>query len=421
MNEQFILAALEIGGAVTAGSVFLRAALSSFVRTEQYTSKIIANFGGKYVRSTNAGLSGKKPWPLETVAKTVNLTTQILDIKIDIRTVEQSTVQNNAQTSPAARQLAAPVADGGEQPTTPTPTIEQANGQLHYFVQVPVQIQFVVSDPIKAELLPGTPDANEPSRRKDFMQNRVRSVVTAHFANKGLQEVYAERNQVAAEVTRDLTEQMEKYGINIGTVTVDNPDLDGGLMDAIRKASEAGLRLATQRQNAEADRITRVANAQASQAELIAKAEGEKAALLAKAEGEGAIRIAQAKAEKEARTLLGQGVAAEQTAIFDSLHDAMDKLKEKGIKPEQVMEYMQATNNRQLARQIAEAYAEAYGKIPNAMLFAGVPNPAHGEGGGSVSDVEQMVRTVMTAAAANAMRPAFAPAPEASPPEHKPH
>jgi len=200
----------------------------------------------------------------------------------------------------------------------------------------------------------------------------------------------------------------EKYGLGIGTVTVDNPDLDSSLMDAIKRASEAGLRLATQRQNAEGERITRVANAQAKQAELIAAAEGEKAALLAKAQGQGAIRVADAEAEKTARTLLGQGVAAEQTAIFDSLHAAMEKLGDKHITPAQVMDYMQQTNNRQLARQVAEAFAEAYGKIPNAILFAGVPNPAHGESG-VPSDVEQIVRTVMAAGTANAMRPDFAP------------
>jgi regulator of protease activity HflC (stomatin/prohibitin superfamily) len=412
--EDFTLAALEIGGSLVLAVAVAREAFTALVRTKQNTSKLIANFGGKYVRYTNAGLSGKKPWPFETVAKEVDLTTQILDIKIGIRTVEQSTVQANSQTAPAARQQTAS-GTGADQDVTQS-AIEQANGQLHYFVNVPVQVQFFVVDPIKASLLPDAVDPRQPSRRKDFMENRIRNVITAHFANKGLQQVYAERNQVAQEVKADLEQQLtDKYGLGVGTVTVDNPDLDSGLMDSIKQASVAGLRLATQRQNAEADRITRVANAQAEQAELIAKAEGQKAALLATAEGEGAIRIAQARAEKESRTLLGQGVAAEQTAIFDSLNDAMEKLAAKGIKPEQVMDYMQQTNNRQLAKQIAEAFAAAYGKIPNAVLFAGVPNPAHGEGVAGTSDIEQLMKGVMAAATAAAMRPDFAPRKDAAP------
>jgi len=227
----------------------------SYVKTPQYKSKIIAGFGGEFRRSTNAGLSWKVPF-LERVVYEVDLTLQTSEFDVNIKT------------------------------------------QNDNFIDVPVQIHYEITDPIKSARLP------DLEKRKSVMQALAQNVIRSHFAEGDLQRIFTSRTEMADNVQKELAKNMSDYGLYIRDVVVDNFKLPTELKDSMQGVVIADRKMEAARKNAEAVKATRVAQAEGEQALLTAKALGEKARLMAQAEGEGAIRIAQAQAEKTARLLL---------------------------------------------------------------------------------------------------------------------
>lgn len=317
-----------IGFEIIVFLVIVRALTSIYVRTPQYSSKVIAGFGGKFKRATEAGGSWKLPAPFETIAYTADLTLQITDFKVNIKTRDDN------------------------------------------FIDLPIEIHYEIADPIKAARLPVL------ERRRQVMQNLAQNVIRSHFASGDIQAVYTSRNEMAAAVRTELEANMEDYGLTIRDVVVENPILPPDLQAALQAVVIADRNLEASRKSAEANKVKMIAQAEGEQALLTAQATGERARLLAQAEGEGAIAIAKAKAEKESRTLLGEGVANEQREIAKGFRDSVESMTSAGVTPAEAMAYIQSTNNRQLTKQIAEAFATAYGNLSNGVLFADVPNPA---------------------------------------------
>ncbi|HTJ02440.1 MAG TPA: SPFH domain-containing protein [Methylovirgula sp.] len=328
----------------------LRVIFSCYLRTPQYKSKVVAGFGGQFKRATQAGGSWKLPVPFEKVAYTADLTLQITDFQVNVKTKDDN------------------------------------------FIDLPIEIHYEITDPIKAARLP------DVDRRKQVMQNLAQNVIRSHYADGDIQAVYTSRNRMAEEVRNELQKNMEDYGLTIRDVLVENPILPPDLQRALQSVVIADRNLEASRKTAEAEKVKLVAKAEGEQALLTAQANGERARLLAQAEGEGAIAVAKAKAEKEARTLLGEGVANEQRAVAQGFHDSVEKMTSAGITADQATAFINLTNNRQLERQVAEAYAKAYGAMRNAVLFADIPNHATngngellGQSAGGVKDVAKLV------------------------------
>ncbi|MDR3494006.1 MAG: SPFH domain-containing protein [Ancalomicrobiaceae bacterium] len=348
---------------VVVALVVLRILVTCFVLTPQYTSKIIAGFGGEFKRTTDAGFSWKLPSPLERVAYRADLTLQVTDFDVNIKTKDDN------------------------------------------FVDLPVQIHYEIADAIKSARLP------DLAKRKQVMQTLAQNVIRGHFAEGDLQKIYTSRNEMAELVRSELQKNMTDYGLTIRDVVVENPKLPTELQSSMQNVIIADRKLEAARKNAEANKVTIVAQAEGEQALLTAKAAGEKARLLAQAEGEGAIRVAQAEAEKKARLALGEGVAGEQMAIAKGFHDSIESMTQGGVTAEAAMGYLMATNRLQYNKQNIESLATAYGKIDNALLFADIQNPAgllgdvEGNGlsaGGQVGDVKTLARLI---AAVEAIKP----------------
>lgn len=348
MNYEGLIGPILLGFAVL---VVLRIVLSCYLRTPQYSSKVVAGFGGQFKRATRAGGSWKLPVPLETVAYTADLTLQVTDFQVNVKTKDDN------------------------------------------FIDLPIEIHYEITDPIKAARLP------DIDRRKQVMQNLAQNVIRSHYADGDIQAVYTSRNEMAEAVRTELQKNMEDYGLAIRDVLVENPILPADLQKALQSVVIADRNLEASRKSAEAEKVKLVAKAEGEQALLTAQAAGERARLLAQAEGEGAIAVAKAEAEKKARTLLGEGVANEQRAVADGFHDSVEKMKAAGITADQATAFINLTNNRQLERQVAEAYATAFGNIGHAVLFADVPN--HAVNGSaetvdhSASGIKDLAKTVV--------------------------
>jgi regulator of protease activity HflC (stomatin/prohibitin superfamily) len=344
--------ALEVGASAAAIFTAIRAASSTIVRTPQYSTKVIAGWGGNLKRATSPGLSFKQPYPLESVAFTTDQTLQVTDFDVNVKTKDDN------------------------------------------FIDLPIQIHYEISDAMASARLP------DPKKRTQVMQTLAQNVIRGHFAEGNLQDVYRSRNEMAGVVRQELVKNMEDYGLTIRDVVVENPKLPENLQKSMQAVAIAARNLETSRFQADAVRVSAVAQAEAEQAVLIAKANGEKAQLLAKAEGEGAILVAKAEAEKRARTALGEGTAAEQIAIAEGLSSSVEHIKKSGLTAQDALHYIQDLNNRQLERQVSQAYAEAYGKIPRAVLFADTPNTSVGRGdgaktGSSSADVRDLAKMVL--------------------------
>ena len=306
----------------------LRILFTCYVKTPQYTSKIISGFGGDFKRTTHAGFAWKLPSPFERVVYTADLTLQVTDFDVNIKTKDDN------------------------------------------FVDLPVQIHYEIFDPIKSARLP------DLAKRKQVMQTLAQNVIRGHFAEGDLQKIYTSRNEMAELVRSELQKNMEDYGLIVRDVVVENPKLPIELQTSMQGVVIADRKLEAARKNAEANKVTVVAQAEGEQALLTAKAAGEKARLLAQAEGEGAIRVAQAEAEKKARLALGEGVAGEQIAIAKGFHESVESMTAGGITATEAVSYLMMTNRMQYNKQNIEVLAQAYGKIDNAVLFADIQNPA---------------------------------------------
>jgi len=348
--------------------------LTSYVKTPQYTSKIIAGFGGNFIRTTRAGLSWKLPAPFERVVYMADLTLQVTDFDVNIKTKDDN------------------------------------------FVDLPVQIHYEIADAIKSARLP------DLAKRKQVMQTLAQNVIRGHFAEGDLQKIYTSRNEMAELVRSELQKNMEDYGLIVRDVVVENPRLPEDLQTSMQNVVIADRKLEAARKNAEANKVTIVAQAEGEQALLTAKAAGEKARLLAQAEGEGAIRIAQAEAEKKARLALGEGVAGEQVAIARGFHESVESMTAGGITAIEAVNYLMMTNRMQYNKQNIETLAAAYGKIRNAVLFADIQNPAGMLGDADptaaishpVADTKTLAQLLT---AVEALRPVIAPAGRGEPPQ----
>lgn len=341
---------------ILVGGIFIL--LNSYIKTPQYRSKIVAGFGGEFKRSTQAGVSWKTPI-LERVVLEVDLTLQVSEFDVNIKT------------------------------------------QNDNFIDVPVQIHYEITDPIKSARLP------DLERRKRVMQALAQNVIRSHFAEGDLQAIFTSRTEMAINVQRELAKNMADYGLQIRDVVVDNPKLPSELQASMQGVVIADRKMEAARKNAEATKVTMVAQAEGEQALLTAQAMGEKARLLAKAEGEGAVRVAQAQAEKTARLLLGEGVGGEQVAIAEGFEKSVENMKKAGVTGREAMDYLMQTNTLQYGKQNIEAISEAYSKIPNALLIADVLNPSQyignstsapsspvGVGDGNSHDIKDLVRLI---------------------------
>lgn len=159
-------------------------------------------------------------------------------------------------------------------------------------VDIKPSIIYQITDPAKLVL--------NIANHYTALANSVTAILRSVVGGMALTEVIAGRESIASQVETRLSEQADRWGINVISVEIQDVTPDPEVADAMnaRRAAEELAEKARQelvveadarRQGAEYDNETTIARAEAGKRAAIVKAEGEKEAELLKAEGIAAL------------------------------------------------------------------------------------------------------------------------------------
>lgn len=225
------------------------------------TEYVLETLGKPHLVSRKPGLSFKLPWPFTAVVGKISMAQQEITAPVDIKTSDDS------------------------------------------FMQLPVAVQFVVSDAIKAHY-----ELDDPRQQ---MQSYVLNNVRQTAGGLKMKELYQNRDAIETGVKQELEAPFKDYGFTIRNVLVDEPQPSKAVRDAFNRVI-ASLREKEAAQN-EAD---------ATKIKL----------------------IGEAQAEKESKKLQGEGMAEMREAIARGMKDSMATLIDAGLTQAQALELMQNTN-----------------------------------------------------------------------------
>jgi regulator of protease activity HflC (stomatin/prohibitin superfamily) len=153
------------------------------------------------------------------------------------------------------------------------------------FVKTKVSVQYNVSDPVKA--------LYKLKDEKTQISSYVFDVVRSQIPKLTLDEVFEKKDDVATAVKGELSDAMDDFGYLIVKALVTDIDPDERVKASMNEINAAArLREAAQE----------------------------------KAEAEKILTVKQAEAEAEAKTLQGQGVANQRSAIVNGLKDSVSAM-----------------------------------------------------------------------------------------------
>lgn len=182
--------------------------------------------------------------------------------------------------------------------------------------------------------------------RRQTMRAYIKDGIRTSLCSMTLDAAYSNKDEVSKELTENLFEAFQGYGLNILNVLVREITPDQRVMNAMNQinASKRELQAAEQR-----------------------------------AEGEKVIKIKKAEAEAEAMYLSGEGVANQRKAIMDGLRDSIVDFSSKvsDTSPKEVMDLL-----------ILNQYFDALESIGSSKQMRTVMIPADGEGGARQSLME---------------------------------
>lgn len=225
------------------------------------TEYVLETLGKPHQKSRKPGMSFKLPWPFTSVVGKMSMAQQEITAPVDIKTSDDS------------------------------------------FMQLPVAVQYVVSDAIKAHY-----ELDDPRQQ---MQSYVLNNVRQTAGGLKMKDLYQNRDAIENGVKQELEAPFKNYGFTIRNVLVDEPQPSREVRDAFNRVI-ASLREKEAAQN-EAD---------ATKIKL----------------------IGEAQAEKESKKLQGEGMAEMREAIAHGMKDSMSTLIDAGLTQAQALELMQNTN-----------------------------------------------------------------------------
>jgi regulator of protease activity HflC (stomatin/prohibitin superfamily) len=215
---------------------------SVVVVTKTKNVSIIEQFG-QYKGYKTAGLSFKMPWPIQTVANVLALNIQQLKTNLELKTSD------------------------------------------NLFIQYPINIQFQVIDPEKANY-----ELDDPEKQiRSYVNNLIRSEV----GKKTFLELYNVRDEIKHVVEEVLSQQMKDFGFKIVDVLVDEPIPTEDVQNSYNSVTASEREKEAAKNRAEASRIA---------------------------------IIADAEAQKESKRLQGEGIAAQRHAISVGFKEDTDSI-----------------------------------------------------------------------------------------------
>lgn len=229
-----------------AGAIVVVSALfSTFFTVEQQSAAAVERFG-KFVRTAPAGLNFKVPF-IDRVARRLSLRVQQLDVKVETKTADD------------------------------------------VFVHVVVSIQYYV---LEGKLFEAFYKLANPQAQ---INSYVFDVVRARVPKIKLDDVFANKDDIANAVKAELSDAMDDFGYGIVKALVTDIDPDQKVKEAMNEINAAQrLRQAAQE----------------------------------KGEAEKVLKVKAAEADAEAKKLQGQGIADQRAAIVKGLRDSVSQFKE---------------------------------------------------------------------------------------------
>lgn len=215
---------------------------SIVVVTKTKNVSIIEQFG-QYTGYKSAGLSFKMPWPIQKVANVLALNIQQLKTNLELKTSD------------------------------------------NLFIQYPINIQFQVIDPEKANY-----ELDNPEQQiRSYVNNLIRSEV----GKKTFLELYNVRDEIKHVVEEVLSQQMKEFGFKIVDVLVDEPIPTEEVQNSYNSVTASEREKEAAKNRAEASRIA---------------------------------IIADAEAQSESKRLQGEGIAAQRHAISVGFKEDTDSI-----------------------------------------------------------------------------------------------
>ena len=258
------------------------ALFASFFTVHQQTAAVIERFG-KFSRVAKPGLNLKIPF-VERVAARLSLRVQQLDVRVETKTED------------------------------------------NVFVQVTVSVQFFV---LPDKVIDAYYRLEDPGRQ---VTSYVFDVVRARVPKIKLDDVFANKDEIADAVKHELAEAMDDFGYGIVKALVTDIDPDAQVKQAMNEINAAQRNRVAATERGEAERI---------------------------------LKVKSAEAEAQSKALQGTGIADQRRAIVDGLRDSVDHFSRaiSGATPQDVMALIVATQYFDTLRDIA-----AHGRLNTGML-----------------------------------------------------
>lgn len=256
--------------------------LMSFFTVHQQTAAVIERFG-KFARIGKPGLNVKVPF-IERVAAKLSLRVQQLDVRVETKTED------------------------------------------NVFVQVTVSVQFFV---LPEKVVDAFYRLEDPGRQ---ITSYVFDVVRARVPKIKLDDVFANKDEIADAVKHELADAMDDFGYGIVKALVTDIDPDAQVKHAMNEINAATRQRVAATERGEADRI---------------------------------LKVKAAEAEAQSKALQGRGIADQRKAIVEGLRESVDHFARSipGTTAQDVMALIVATQYFDTLRDMA-----THGRMNTIML-----------------------------------------------------
>lgn len=230
---------------IAAVAVFFKSCI--FI-VQQKSAVVIERFG-RFQSVRSAGLNFKLPWPIDVVESQVSLKIEQLQSHVTVKTRD------------------------------------------NVFVKVPVAVQFRVDDDAD-QVRRAVYELGNPSEQ---LTNYILTTLRAKINEMALQELYSDKVEIAEAVLGALTENFAKFGYNIETVLVDEPEVSEEVARAFNR---------------------------------VIASEREKEAAKNEGEARKTLSVKDAEAKAESMRLNGKGISDQRDAITDGFSASFKQLRE---------------------------------------------------------------------------------------------
>ena len=196
-----------------------------FVITPQQHVRVLETFG-RYSGYRPAGLSIKRPWPLQIARRPFSLQTKQIALQLGVKS------KDNA------------------------------------FVTMPISLQYrVIPSAVKAAFY----ELQDPEKQiESYVATEARAVAAA----KTFDQLYTDRDEFTQTVRESLDEAMNGYGYEIRAVLIDDPRPTEEMISAFNEVLASQRRLEAAQNDGEAEKIKRTKSAEASAAAMTITASG---------------------------------------------------------------------------------------------------------------------------------------------------